>query len=238
MGIGLYERLFRHPALCPYHLKQQFSLLIMYNLIMNIMWLQQQPQMLQLTKVLRCAEGGVESGGVDVGVAQNISQVTQILGLVVIQAGEQVAQIVGKHLLRFHLSQGAKCFHFMENIAPVQGAAGMGDENTAGSDPLTFCIPAQQAAQLPGQQHSAVFSLQTHSGTALPHCFHRNKPQLTDSDSSGADGLQQQPQPLLPCFLSRTEQAVILLTGQLPFPEGTGLDLQALNGAVSPAQPF
>ena len=62
----------------------------------SVVLLHHQPQLLQLADVIFTAFYGVDAGGVDIAVAQNIGEPEQILFLAVVHPGKQVAQIVGK----------------------------------------------------------------------------------------------------------------------------------------------
>ena len=59
---------------------------------------------------------GVDAGGVDGGVAQNVRQLYNIPARFVKRAGKEVAQIVGKHLLRRHARLGAQALHLRPNL--------------------------------------------------------------------------------------------------------------------------
>lgn len=57
-----------------------------------------QSQQLQLPRLLLSADLGVDSGGIDVGMSQQIRKVGQILVLPVVCTGKQVPQIMGEYL--------------------------------------------------------------------------------------------------------------------------------------------
>ena len=88
-----------------------------------------------LTLLLRSVDTGVDPSGVDAGVSQNICQPTDILGCLVVQAGKQVPQVVGKYFPDTHIGLFAQCFHPMKNIASVHRfpASGYKDASTADS---------------------------------------------------------------------------------------------------------
>ena len=66
---------------------------------------------LRLAGVNSPAFSGVDTSGVDAAMPQNIRQTGQVSLQRVVRPGEQVAQVVGKHLSRLHPSTITKSFH-------------------------------------------------------------------------------------------------------------------------------
>ena len=76
--------------------------------------------------MLRSRCDDINTGGVDVGVAQDICQLRNILFQAVKHPGKQVAQIMGKYLIRCHTCLLTQLLHLAPNIAAIQRLAGLG----------------------------------------------------------------------------------------------------------------
>ena len=74
----------------------------------------------------------VDTGGVDAAVAQQVGQLGQVLVQPVERAGEQVAEVVGKHFFVGDAGGAAQGLHLAPDVAAVQGCAAAGDEYQAG----------------------------------------------------------------------------------------------------------
>ncbi len=71
----------------------------------------------------------IDAGGIDGAVTQNICQLGNVLFDAVEGAGEQLTQIVGKHLGRFHPGGFAQLFHCRPDVASIQRFSSTGDED-------------------------------------------------------------------------------------------------------------
>ena len=78
------------------------------------------------------ALGGVDPGGVDTGMAQNVRQPGKVFFDGIIRPGEKMAQIVGKDLARLHTGALAQGFHVPPDIRSVQWLARPGGEHRPG----------------------------------------------------------------------------------------------------------
>ena len=82
----------------------------------------------------KAALGGVNAGGVDAGVAQNIRQPGQVLFQRVIGPRKQVAQIVGEHLARLHYGALAQPLHIPPDVGAVHRLSRPRHEHRPGGD--------------------------------------------------------------------------------------------------------
>jgi len=74
---------------------------------------------------------GVDSGGIDAGMAQNVRQADDILFQTVKGPGEQMPQIVRKYLFSAYPCGTAEFFHFCPDVAAVQRLAACRNEDAA-----------------------------------------------------------------------------------------------------------
>lgn len=66
---------------------------------------------------------GINSSGIDIGMAKNICQSAQILFQRIIGSGEKMAQIVWEYFAWLHAGALAKCLHIPPDIGAVKGLA-------------------------------------------------------------------------------------------------------------------
>ena len=107
----------------------------------------------------KAALGGVNAGGVDAGVAQNIRQPGQVLFQRVVRPGEQVAQVVGEHLARLHSGALAQPLHIPPDVGAVHGLSRPRHEHRSSGDFLFLKIFFQRPAQLVRQKNRAALAL-------------------------------------------------------------------------------
>ena len=96
---------------------------------------------------------GINPRSIHAAVPQDVSQPDDILLQRVVRPGEQVPQIVGEHLALRHPGILAQCFHFMPDIAPVQGLPAPGDKYRPGGDSPLPGVSEQRLLQLSGQEN-------------------------------------------------------------------------------------
>ena len=180
----------------------------------------------------------VDAGGLDAAVAQDVRQLGHVPADPVERPGEQVPQVVGKDLGGLHPGPGAQRLHLRPDLPAGKAAAASGEKDLAGGGLLLPGVLQQLPAQLAGQQDGADLALQADHGPACQGGFHREIADLADPDAGGADGLQQQGQPLPAQGAGGAQQAVVLLPGQVPavIPEQPPLDAQRADPQLRPAQ--
>ena len=192
------------------------------------------------------ADKGVDPGGVDAGVSQQVREADDILLLLVIGHGEEVAEIVGKDLPPGDPRRPAELLHPVEDIGAVQGPAGPGDKDAPLCDGPVSAVGAELFAELARQKDHPAFSLEGDSGAAGIEGRDRDEGQLADADAGPGQGLHDQGQlaaaPLAPPFpaVGRPEYALIFLHGQvlLRAAEGIALGLEGRDAAVIPSRIF
>ena len=118
---------------------------------------------------------GVDSCGVDTGMAKDIRQTYDILLDVIVGARKQMAKIVGKDLLRGYTGKCAQALHVCPDIGSIQRISVFTDENGAAFSFLIPQILPEQGTKLTGKKYASIFSLATDHGAAVTNCFCRNK---------------------------------------------------------------
>ena len=94
----------------------------------------------------------VNPGRLNTGVAQDVRQPGHVPADTVERLGEQVPQIVGKHLARCHARLVAQCFHLRPDLPAGDAFFVSGEKNLAGSDFLFPGVFEELAAELARQQ--------------------------------------------------------------------------------------
>ena len=185
-----------------------------------------QAQTLQLPGMLRAGGDQVDAGGLDAAVAQHVRQLRHVPADPVKGPGEQVPQVVGEHLGGRHPRPGAQGFYLRPDLPAGKTGSASGEKDLAGGGVLFFGVLQQLPAQLARQQDGADFALQAHLRPAPPGRLHGEVAHLAHPDAGGADGLQQQGQPLPAQGPGRVQQAAVLRPRQLPagVPEQLALD--------------
>ena len=105
------------------------------------------------------ALGGVDAGGVDGGMAQNVRQPGEVFLQRVVGAGEKMAQVAGKDFARLHPGALAQGLHVPPGVRFVQRLARLGGEHRPGGLFLRPDIFLQQPPQLVGQEHDPPLAL-------------------------------------------------------------------------------
>ena len=101
----------------------------------------------------------IDPGGVDAAVAQDVCQLGDVPFDAIKGSGEQLAQIVGKHLAGFHLRLFAEHFHPRPDTAPTQRLSVPGCEDHAGTNAVFLCIRQQSPRSFPGIRIVRIFPL-------------------------------------------------------------------------------
>ena len=99
-----------------------------------------QPHSLHLPRVDCAAFSGINTRSADIGVTKNIRQPAEITLQRIERAGEQVTQIVGKHLVGINTGAFTERFHISPDVAPIQSLSCFCHEHRARSDFLLFQI--------------------------------------------------------------------------------------------------
>ena len=133
--------------------------LSIYNRII-VLLLNDQPHFFQNLFMGPGAHCHINPGCLNRGMAQKVRQMRQILLLFIKALGEQVPQIVREYLFRHHAGLPAEGFHFMPDVAAVQGPPGAGAEQGPLLDILRPGIPPQAFRQFLRQQDGPALSLQ------------------------------------------------------------------------------
>lgn len=88
-----------------------------------------QPHMFHPSAMFIAGGNDVNTGGIDTAVTENVGELGNVLFNVVKNTSEQVAQIVGKHLLWIYPRLLTKVFHFSPNVGSAQRSARSCNEN-------------------------------------------------------------------------------------------------------------
>ena len=87
-----------------------------------------QPHIFHALTVFGAGGDNINSCGVDTAMTENICELCNILFNTIESAGEQVAQIVWKDLLRIYSRLLTKAFHFPPNVSTARWLTGAGYE--------------------------------------------------------------------------------------------------------------
>lgn len=127
-----------------------------------------QPQLIQGPGMLGAGGDEVDAGGLDAGVAQHVSQLCHIPAHPVETPGKQVAQVVGKYFLGFHVGHTAQLLHFQPDLFPGQTLAASGEKDLTGGGFIFFGKGEQLSAQPGGEQIVRILPFRAIS--AFPAC--------------------------------------------------------------------
>ena len=166
--------------------------------------------------MLRPGGQEVNAGSLNTGMAQQVGQLHDVPAGPVEDGGEQVAQVVGKHLGGFHPGVLAEGFQLRPDLPAAQLLSASGAKDRAGGDFLLLGVFAQLTAQLAGEQDGADLSLEGDFRLALLHGLHGDIPHLGHPDAGGPDGLHQQGQPFPAQPAGSVQQALVVLFRQFP----------------------
>ena len=93
-----------------------------------------QPHSLHLPRVNCAAFSGINTRSADIGVTKNIRQPAEIALQRIERAGEQVTQIVGKHLVGINTSTFTEGLHISPDVASIQGSSRPSHEYRSSGD--------------------------------------------------------------------------------------------------------
>ena len=181
---------------------------------------------------------GVDAGGVDAAVAQDIGKAGQVLLHLIEGPGEEVPEVVGKDLPRRHPGLPAETFHLPPEVGPVQWPAVLGDKQGPGTDVDSLGVVQQPPPELPGEVDLPRLALVGDDCLPGPYRLQGEESKLADPDAGGADGLHGQEQPLLLVPPGGGEEPLVLPGGELSglVPAELSLDREPPEAAVRPAQ--
>ena len=131
-------------------------------LLLFLFFREQQSQSGQLPLMLCAGFHNVDPSGVDVGMAQHIRQLCNVLFRRIKYHGKQVAQIVRKHLAGIYIRRAAQPFHFPPDVGSVYRFSTAGLKDRTGDSFVVFGPPQKLAAQLAGNQNNPAFPLTVH----------------------------------------------------------------------------
>ena len=196
-----------------------------------------QPQLIQLPKVLFPRGHEVNPCGLNAAVPQHIGQSDHVVAGAIEGPGEQAAEVVGEHLAPLHARRFAEGLHAGPDRLSRDRETVLGKKNLARGDFLLFGVLLQFAAQPVGEQDGPNLALQRNLRYARPNCLYGDVLQLAHPDTGGTDGLQDQLHPQVALLMGRLDQALVLLLGQIffGFAKHLPLELQILHLAILPA---
>ncbi len=119
----------------------------------------QQTQLLNLHAMNFSGFHGVNPGGVDAGMTQNVSKSYNILLCRIEGSGKQVSQVMGKDLFFCYMCPFAQGFHQLPYIAPIKRLSGSADKDSSVSNPLFLGVAQKHLAKVIGQHNHTGFSL-------------------------------------------------------------------------------
>ena len=155
----------------------------------------------------------IDSCGVNAAVSENVGKLGNILLNAVKHTGEQVAEVVRKHLLRVDLCLDAQSFHFPPDIRAADWFAGAGYKNHSTLNILLRSIAEQFFSQLPDNKNRSCLALAVHHRlTAF------GRLQFTDPDACTANRLQDEIQPFVVPVLRRPAKSLKALCERQRFP--------------------
>lgn len=112
---------------------------------------------------------------INAAVTENVGQLGDVFFNAVKYTGEQVAQVMGKHLLRVDVRFLTQGFHLPPDIRPIDGGTRSGHKNHAAFDSLLRCIAEQFLSQRLDKKHRPSFCLAVHHRLAMPGRFNGDK---------------------------------------------------------------
>lgn len=122
------------------------------NVLHTTLYLQNEAELSELPPFFFAAPHGVNAGGVDAAVSENVREAHDVLELSVVRPGEQVAQVVGKDFLCQHLRRLRQLFEHLPDVRPVERPARPRDEHAAADDPVLLAVGGELAAQCVGHE--------------------------------------------------------------------------------------
>ena len=128
----------------------------------------------------------VNSGILNIGVAQDIGQMHDILLHPVISNREQMAQIMRKNFFRADPGLFAQCLHFCPYITTVNRCTIFGDKNRSGVDSILSAVLEQAFFQLLWQKDYALLAFVLNSDYSSLQRLPSDKTVLADTDTGTA----------------------------------------------------
>lgn len=117
-----------------------------------------QPHIFHTLTVFVTGSDNINSCGIDTAMTENISEFGNVLFYAVECSCEQVAQIMGKHLLRIYPCLIAKAFHFTPNVSSAHRLATSCYENSTRCNFLRCCIAEQFLLQFSDNKYRVCFA--------------------------------------------------------------------------------
>lgn len=124
----------------------------------------------------------------------------------------------------------------MEYIASVNGSAGSGDKDTAGSDAFFSAPGCEHDAEAGGQDYLPGLAFEGDDDAAGPEGFHGEGRKFSDPDAGRGDGLHDM-EDLFPAFYSgRMQEPLKFRIGEIAFrgAEGGSLYAEGRDAALAP----
>ena len=112
-----------------------------------------QPHIFHPLTVFGASADDIDAGRVDTAVTENVGKLGDVFLDTVEDAGEQMTQVVRKHLVRIDVCFFAKGLHIPPDVCPADRLATARDEDTARFDPLLRHIAEQFLLQFPHDEH-------------------------------------------------------------------------------------
>ena len=131
--------------------------------------------------MLRAGADDIDPRRIDTAVTENVCELGDVLLNTVKHTGEQVAQVVWKHLIRIDVRFLAQRFHIPPDIRPADRLATARDEDTARFDPLLRCVAEQFLLQVAHDKHRARFALAGNRRFAALCSFHGDELQFANA---------------------------------------------------------
>ena len=189
---------------------------------------------------------GVDPGGVDIGVSENIREADDVLFLLIIGHGKEVPEVMREDLLPGDSRQGTECLHPVEDIGAVKGSACAGNEDASLRDGSLPAVGEKFFTELPGEQDHAALSLERNSGAAGMEGGDCDEGQLADPDPGSGQSLHDECQLAAALFSpplsagGSLQDPLVFLQRQvfLRTAEGVALDLEGRDAAIMPAHVF
>ena len=202
------------------------------------LYLRYEPKLFDLPCVLRPGGDEIDPRRLYAGMPQDIRQLHHVPAGPVEGPGEEMPQIVGKHLAPLHPGPAAEGFHLCPNLAPAQPPTASGEKDFTGGDFLFPGVFQKLAAELPRQQDGPELALEGDGSLSCPGSLYGDVPHLRHPDASGADGLDEEGQAVPAQGLGGFHQAGVVFSGQVSggAAEHSALDAEVLDLAVGPAQ--
>ena len=156
--------------------------------------LQDEAELPKLPPLFFSAAGGVNSGGVDAAVAEDIREAHNVLETLIVRPGEEVAQIVGKDLLFEYPCRLRQPLQHLPDIGAVKRPSRPGDEYTALAYAALTAPGAEFFTQRVGNQDRAELALVVYACFSGGEALHGDRLQFADPQAEGAQRLDDQGQ--------------------------------------------